>query len=237
MVEKQRMEIAFVYTGERRFENIGKKDNHLHLYQSLSEFTSFKIIDKCKSNRQGDEFVLSGPNQIWDFYKSIDDVKEDIIVRMRTDIWFAKSSIPHIVNEILATKNGNQSFSLLGSELFEHYNCEYKTYDLPDIRIPAKSHVKTADFMCIVNRNNLRDKQEIYNELKNEKSKSGNRLWQRVRKTTGKYSFGQIYLIRANYKPVHLNDNYMAYQFAEGYNKRKHKEALKFYNEHLSSNS
>ena len=29
----------------------------------------------------------------------------------------------------------------------------------------------------------------------------------------------------------------MAYQFAEGYNKKKHKEALKFYNEHLSSNS
>ena len=29
----------------------------------------------------------------------------------------------------------------------------------------------------------------------------------------------------------------MAYQFAEGYNKRKHTKALKFYNEHLSSNS
>ena len=235
MVEKQRMEIAFVYTGERRFENIGKKDNHLHLYQSLSEFTSFKIIDKCKSNRQGDEFVLSGPNQIWDFYKSIDDVKEDIIVRMRTDIWFAKSSIPHIVNEILATKNGNQSFSLLGSELFEHYNCEYKTYDLPDIRIPSKSHVKTADFMCIVNRNNLRDKQEIYNELKNEKSKSGNRLWQRVRKTTGKYSFGQIYLIRDNFKKENLNDNYIAHEFSKKYGK-KTQTATNYYYEHLSQN-
>ena len=29
----------------------------------------------------------------------------------------------------------------------------------------------------------------------------------------------------------------MGYQFAEGYNKRKHKEALKFYNERLSSNT
>ena len=73
--------------------------------------------------------------------------------------------------------------------------------------------------------------------IKTEKSKSGNRLWQRIRKGAGKYSFGQIYLIRANYKPIHLNDNYMAYQFAEGYNKRKHKEALKFYNERLSSNT
>ena len=29
----------------------------------------------------------------------------------------------------------------------------------------------------------------------------------------------------------------MGYQFAEGYNKTKHKKALKFYNERLSSNT
>ena len=229
------MEIAFVYTGERRFEKIGK-ENHRHLFQTLSEFTSFKIIDKCKKDRNNDEFNLSGPNQIWDFYKAIDDVKEDIIIRMRTDVWFTPSSVPHIVNEILATKNGNQHFSLIGSELFNHYNVEYKTYDLPDIRIPAKSHVKTADFMCIVNKNNLRDKQEIYNELKNEKSKSGNRLWQKIRKTTGQYSFGQIYLLRDNFRKENLNDNYIAYQFSKHYGK-KTKTATDYYNEHISPNN
>ena len=77
------MEITFVYTGERRFENIGKKNNHLHLYQALSEFTSFKIIDKCKENRNNDEFTLSAQNQIWDFYKGIDDIDTDIIIRMK----------------------------------------------------------------------------------------------------------------------------------------------------------
>jgi len=229
------MGIAFVYTGERRFEKIGK-ENHRHLFQTLSEFTSFKIIDKCKKDRNNDEFNLSGPNQIWDFYKAIDDVKEDIIIRMRTDVWFTPSSVPHIVSEILATKNGNQHFSLIGSELFNHYNVEYKTYDLPDIRIPAKSHVKTADFMCIVNKNNLRDKQEIYNELKNEKSKSGNRLWQKIRKTTGQYSFGQIYLLRDNFRKENLNDNYIAYQFSKHYGK-KTKTATDYYNEHISPNN
>jgi len=236
MVEKQRMEITFVYTGERRFENIGKKNNHLHLYQALSEFTSFKIIDKCKENRKDDEFVLSGPNQIWDFYKAIDDVKEDIIIKMRTDIWFAKSSIPHIVNEILSAKNGKVSFSLIGSELFNHYNVDYKTYELPDIQTPGKSHVKTADFICIVNRNNLKDKNEMYNDLKIEKSKSGNRLWQRVRKTTGQYSFGQIYLIRDNFRKENLNDDYIAYEFSKKYGK-KTQIATDYYYERLSSNN
>ena len=236
MVEKQRMEIAFVYTGERRFENIGKKQNHLHLFQTLSEFTPFKIIDKCKENRNNDEFQLSGPNQVWDFYKAIEDVKEDIIIRMRTDIWFTPSSVPHIVNEILATKNGNQSFSLIGSELFGHYNTEYKTYPLPDINEPVIKHVKTADFMCIVNRNNLRNKQEIYNELKNEKSKSGNRLWQRIRKTTGQYSFGQVYLLRDNFRTENLNDNYIAYNFSKHYGK-KTKTATDYYYEHISPNN
>ena len=226
------MDIGFVYTGEKRFEKIGR-ENHNLLYDELSEFTSFNIYDQCKVDRKNDEFILSAPNQIWDFYKALPAVKERIVVKMRTDIWFSKSSIPHVVNEILATLQGKRTFTLIGSELKKHYNNEYDTYDLPD----DKSKVKTADFIMIADREVLRPRSEIYNMLKTEKSKSGNRLWQRIRKGPGKYSFGQIYLIRANYKPKRLNDKYMGYQFAEGYNKSKHKEALRFYNEHLSSNT
>ena len=226
------MSLGFVYTGERRFESIGR-ENHKLLYNTLSEFTPFSIYDQCKADRKNDEFKLSAPNQIWDFYKALTAVKERIVVKMRTDIWLTKSSIPHIVNEILATQQGKRTFTLIGSELKTHYNNEYDTYDLPS----DKAKVKTADFITIADKEALRPKDEIYELLKTEKSKSGNRIWQRIRKGPGKYSFGQIYLIRANYKPEHLNDEYMAYQFAEGYNKVKHKEALKFYNEHLSSNS
>lgn len=226
------MDIGFVYTGEKRFENIGR-ENHKLLYNTLSEFTSFNIYDQCKADRKDDEFQLSAPNQIWDFYKALPAVKERIVIKMRTDIWLTKSSIPHIVNEILATQQGKRTFTLIGSELKTHYNNEYDTYDLPS----DKSKVKTADFITIVDKESLRPKDEIYELLKTERSKSGNRLWQRIRKGPGKYSFGQIYLIRANFKPTHLNDEYMGYQFAEGYNKVKHKEALKFYNERLSSNT
>ena len=233
------MDIGFVYTGEKRFEKIGR-ENHNLLYNALSEFTPFSIYDQCKIDRKGDEFVLSAPNQIWDFYKALPSVKERIVVRMRTDIWFSKSSIPHVINEILATLQGKRTFTLIGSELKTHYNNEYDTYDLPEFKIghkSDKSKIKTADFITIADREMLRPRYEIYNILKTEKSKSGNRLWQRIRKGSGKYSFGQIYLIRANYKPKHLNDEYMGYQFAEGYNKTKHKKALKFYNERLSSNT
>lgn len=226
------MDIGFVYTGEKRFENIGR-ENHKLLYNTLSEFTPFSIYDQCKADRKDDEFQLSAPNQIWDFYKALPAVKERIVIKMRTDIWLTKSSIPHIVNEILATQQGKRTFTLIGSELKTHYNNEYDTYDLPS----DKSKVKTADFITIADKESLRPKDEIYELLKTEKSKSGNRLWQRIRKGPGKYSFGQIYLIRANFKPTHLNDEYMGYQFAEGYNKVKHKEALKFYNERLSSNT
>jgi len=212
------MDIGFVYTGEKRFENIGR-ENHKLLYNTLSEFTSFNIYDQCKADRKDDEFQLSAPNQIWDFYKALPAVKERIVIKMRTDIWLTKSSIPHIVNEILATQQGKRTFTLIGSELKTHYNNEYDTYDLPS----DKSKVKTADFITIADKESLRPKDEIYELLKTERSKSGNRLWQRIRKGPGKYSFGKIYLIRANFKPTHLNDEYMGYQFAEGYNKVKHK--------------
>ena len=108
------MEIGFLYTGEKRFEKIGR-ENHKLLYNTLSEFTSFNIYDECKKDRSNDEFELSAPNQICDFYKALPVVKEQMVIRMRTDIWFSKSSIPHVVNEILATKQGKRTFTLIGS--------------------------------------------------------------------------------------------------------------------------
>ena len=49
------MEIGFLYTGEKRFEKIGR-ENHKLLYNTLSEFTSFNIYDECKKYRSNDEF-------------------------------------------------------------------------------------------------------------------------------------------------------------------------------------
>ena len=82
----------------------------------------------------------------------------------------------------------------------------------------------------------LRPKDEIYEWLKTEKSKSGNRLWQKIRKGPGKFSFGQIYLIRAKFREPNLNDEYMGLQFARGYGP-KTKEAQRYYYERLPSNS
>ena len=228
------MSLGFVYTGEKRFEKIGR-ENHKLLYNELSEFTSFKIYDECKKDRKNDEFILSAPNQIWDFYKALPVVKEQMVIRMRTDIWFSKSSIPHVVNEILATKQGKRTFTLIGSELFRHYNNEYDTYDLPEIK-KDKAKVKTADFITIADKKVLRPKEEIYEWLKTEKSKSGNRLWQKIRKGPGKFSFCQIYLIRAKFREPNLNDEYMGLQFARGYGP-KTKEAQRYYYERLPSNT
>jgi hypothetical protein len=226
------MEIVFVYTGERRFEKVGR-ENHRHLFQALSDFTPFRIVDKCKENRKNDEFLLSAQNQIWDFYKGIEGEEADIIIKMRTDIWFAKSSIPHIVNEILKFKNGNAKFCLLGSELFRHYDKEWEEYQLPDVKNPGKSHVKTGDFMLIARREELQSKEEVYKWLSIERSKSGNRIWQRIRKSTGHYSFGQIYLLRAEYKT--LSDEYLALEFAKHYGP-KTKIAQQYYYERIPSN-
>ena len=78
------------------------------------------------------------------------------------------------------------------------------------------------------------DLPEVYKWLSIERSKSGNRTWQRIRKTTGHFSFGQIYLLRAEYKNV--TDEYIALEFAKHYGP-KTKIAQKYYYEHLSSNN
>ena len=225
------MEIAIVYTGERRFEKQGR-ENHRLLWQELSEFISFKIIDKCKDNRDNDQFQLSGPNQIWDFYKAIENIEEDIIIKMRTDIWFAKSSIPYIVNDILSVVNNQKDFILLGSELYNHYDVNYKTY--PTFW-PQQKKGKTTDFLLVTRKDALRYKDEIYKELSLEQSKSGNILWQRIKQPDkrGFFSCGQIYLLRNEYKSK--DDYYIAYQFSQHYGK-KTKKSTQFYYERISSN-
>ena len=137
------MSLGFVYTGEKRFEKIGR-ENHKLLYNELSEFTSFKIYDECKKDRKSDEFILSAPNQIWDFYKALPAVKERIVVKMRTDIWFSKSSIPHVINEILATLQGKRTFTLIGSELKTHYN---KPGELTEARLKMAYMPKGANLI------------------------------------------------------------------------------------------
>ena len=87
-----------------------------------------------------------------------------------------------------------------------------------------------GDFVTIADKKVLRPKEEIYEWLKTEKSKSGNRLWQKIRKGPGKFSFGQIYLIRAKFREPNLNDEYMCLQFARGYGP-KTKEAQRYYYE------
>ena len=53
------MEIGFLYTGEKRFEKIGR-ENHKLLYNTLSEFTSFNIYDECKKDRRCIRSALEG---------------------------------------------------------------------------------------------------------------------------------------------------------------------------------
>ena len=59
------MDIGFVYTGEKRFEKIGR-ENHNLLYNELSEFTSFKIYDECKKDREKAE-------EAYNYFKYIAD--------------------------------------------------------------------------------------------------------------------------------------------------------------------
>ena len=234
------MGVAVVYTGERRFEKQGR-ENHRFLWQELSEFISFKIIDKCKDNRNDDQFELSGPNQIWDFYKALDTIEEDIIIKVRPDAWFTKSSIKYVVNEILSVVNGSQNMCLIGTELREHYNKEYTKYNLVE-------KCKTGDYLIVLNKKILKPKQEVFDWLKNEGSKSGNILWKFIAKDFDKcsYVFCNSYLLRHDY-PETPSDEKVAYDFAYGYGtfnkgkiKAKASESIKYfedkYNEYLSQN-
>ena len=69
----------------------------------------------------------------------------------------------------------SNAFTLIGSGL-KTYNKEYNTYDLLEFGHKSDIKVKTRLYYDC-DKEALRSKDEIYDMLKTEKSKSGNRLY------------------------------------------------------------
>ena len=89
--------IAFVYIGQARFQKNGTH-NHKYLYEKLNEENiKYKIYD-FTSDIISHEF--SGISQIINFYHALDKTNENIIIKMRTDIFMEKLAMDQIILDL-----------------------------------------------------------------------------------------------------------------------------------------
>jgi len=203
------MAIGIAYIGERRFHQTSQA-NHTELFNLLRTKYELAIYDFAKGERLNmGEFAdrfrsnssdttcpydSSGAIQVWDFVQANNQVTEDIIIKIRTDIWFTKNSMQVVLKEIDEIATGNTDVSFIGLDFL---NCCDKLYE----RAEAVEK-KVPDFLIIARKSMLASTETVLAKVNApSKQKSGNVLF--------KYILGegaqavkvscQMYLIRKEY--------------------------------------
>ena len=209
--------IAIVYLGLSRFEKIGKA-NHRELIDKLKELWDVVEYNFIQPNldRSSCPFPSNDTGaariQVWDFYTALDLIKEKIIIKLRSDIWFSKSSINAVISEVNLITNRKQDISYMGCDSSFNFSEKY-------VKMPTKKG-KVLDLVIIVNKDKIRKKEEALQDLQQGKLahlRSGNSTF-KVLITPQAIStkvFCQIYIIR---KEVDiLNDWTIGWNFLEYY--------------------
>ena len=201
--------IAFVYTGEPRFEKMGTH-NHKYLYQKLNKeninykiynFTSTKIVHE-----------VSGISQIMNFYNALDKTKEDIIVKMRTDIFMEELTMDQIVLDIKESlKNNLKIFGYKGKGGVGNISITN------NINYPEKF---LHDYIIIIHRNNvkIKEKNDILKIMTNKPKKyeaGGHKTFHIMMKDKSNvnFRFGGMNLIREKIRLKNMNPEIIAFHF------------------------
>jgi hypothetical protein len=126
--------IAVCYTGDKRHNYSLTLTNHQKLFDKLSELEKIKVYwftkdtsdrgvcpydDNSSDQSHQGKYRLGqgGAIQTWDFVNAISKVKENIIIRMRTDTWFHDTAIEVIFNEVKEVLDGRTDIAFFGSDL------------------------------------------------------------------------------------------------------------------------
>jgi len=208
--------LGVFYTGEERFRE-QTQANHKQVLDLISKQHRTQVywftqpdFDRTACPYYETERFRSGGIQIWDFVNAAQRLEEPVIIKMRTDVWFAKSSINVVLEMISRVMSKGFDLVYLGSELYENFDaiCNIESANIDKIQ----------DFVIIARKdaiNNLSESVDRYMHMK--PNKSGNKVFQALIKKPEKSITVrcQMYLMRKI--PEKLIDGEVAYGFVERY--------------------
>ncbi|MEY4331385.1 MAG: hypothetical protein RLZZ196_123 [Bacteroidota bacterium] len=202
------MNLAIFYTGDIRHNQHIAKTNHNFLITALKEVCEVKIYNFTKGDperglcpyddgepdntyRRGQ----GGAIQVWDFCRGVDRTTEDIVLRLRTDVWFTKSSIKAVVEELKLMIAGESGIAYFGSDwVNQSAGIEYK-------RLPV--HIDhdgvVQDFIIMAKRESVEKTATVIerlNEVIPNKRRSGNKAFR--------------YIIPVELEPWHANSEILS---------------------------
>ncbi len=198
------MAIAVVFVGLSRFNSV-TKPNHLELLNLLDKKYGVTVYNFYRETDNPDcPFHESGKVQVFDFLTSRDKVKEDIMLKIRSDVFFTKTSIDIVCREIDQIIEGNNDVAYMGLDFLLGYDKEYQRDNARDVK-------KITDFVIAARCNSVEETEKVIHILANHvKDKSGNKTFFNLLKPESravKVSC-QMYLVRKSYK---ILDNWEIY--------------------------
>lgn len=210
--------IAIIYTGFNRFYDITEK-NHQKLKNKLMNIDEIKEywFTKPHSSRpfcKYDEHDARGAIQIFDMLWALDNIPEQIFIKIRTDIWLSDDAVDLIVNEVKEIKNGKQDITLFGWYFWDW------DYASKGTKTQINSLGRVEDFVVVADRSQLASKDEIFSKMDNrtmEKLYAGNKVIRDIIKDTSRaYTIKtHVYLVRQQFKKPNEYD--IAIEYLKSY--------------------
>ena len=188
------MAIAVVYIGQRKFD-VTSRSNHQDLLELMRLHHDINVYDFTRPTPCIDgPFTSSGGVQVWDFLQAVKQVKEDVVVKIRTDIWFTKNSMSVVLDELERIVNNTNDIAFMGIDFLNHYDKVHHRED-------AAVYKKNPDFVVIANRHSLDSEPVILERLHGPKHKSGNVMFKYIMLPDARAArvSCQMYLLRKDY--------------------------------------
>lgn len=212
------MAIALMQIGLDRFINT-TRENHKKLYTILDNKYGIKIYDFYRKGPNPKcPFNLSGKVQVYDYMTSKDQITDDIIIKIRSDVYFTDTSIKVICDEIDNVLLKESDIVYLGIDFLLDYNSKHRRENARTV----KGH-KVTDFVIIARKNKLADTDTVIEILKNSvKDKSGNKTFNLImnEEAVATKTSTQMYLVRKDYNTY---DNWQIYwDWVKEYRKADH---------------
>ena len=193
--------LAIFYIGADRFPEVGY-ENHKNLISQISQLIPTKIYYFTHSfaGRGQCPWQESGAIQVWDFMESVNRTSEDIVIKLRSDLWFTPSSEAAVIKELQKILNNTQDASFMGSNWKEYLGHEYTT-------VPSNESATLQDFVVMARRTTLMPKETVYNRINNlggGKKACGTKVFKSILQPAAIAFnvFCQIYLVRKSYDQV-----------------------------------
>ena len=231
--------IAVFYTGDVRHNQDIAAANHKLLIDRLRELGEVNVYRFTRDDpergqcpydpplEQADPDNIyrrgfGGAVQVWDFMRGVERTTEDIVIRLRTDLWFTESSVKVICDEIQLLLNNETDVAYFGSDWLN------EAVGMINLKLPVNIHSDhhVQDFVIAARRDGLKDFNTVVTDislLNPNKRRSGNKLFRYILKMDGLDQVSQahrilcrIWLIRQNYEQ-YPEDNIVVRDYIQSY--------------------